>query len=74
MGNPSDFDDMMKASTAEKKGVTSSCCPQNVTAVAMSNFVARLYSILRSLPSPTIHSRRSGMEESAARKAFSSST
>jgi len=28
MGNPSDFDDMMKASTAEKKGVTSSCCPR----------------------------------------------
>ena len=62
MGNPSDVDDMMKASAAEKNGATSSCCPQNVTCEVMPNCAARLSSALRSLPSPTIQSRKPGMD------------
>jgi hypothetical protein len=73
MGNPSEVDDMMKVSAAEKNGDTSSCCPQNVTCEVMPNCAAMLSSDLRSLPSPTIHNRKPGMDLSARQKACNSS-
>src|SRR5665213_2735089 len=73
IGKPSDFDDMMKTSAAEKNGATSSCCPQNVTCAEMSSSAAMLSNFLRSLPSPTIQSRKPDIKECAAQKALSSS-